>query len=89
MGKTINFRQAAPKISKFIEDGPGHDQKPKANDEPAGLIRGRNGRVRQRRVVYLAKDTDEQLQAYCAEHGRDMSETMGLALELFFAKRGA
>ena len=75
---------------KFIDTTTEYDPAgvPPKKAEKGGVFRGKNGRVRQRRSVYLPKDTDARLQAYCLEHGRDMSETMGLALELFFAQRG-
>ena len=75
----------------WVGKTPGSDAHTSKDAEPMqkGLVKRRNGRVRRKRGVYMPPDLDKRLAVYCAANGREVSETVAAAVELYLDKRGA
>lgn len=51
------------------------------------VVKRRGGRLRRRRTIYLPTDLDAGLERFCAASGREVSETVAAALELYLASK--
>lgn len=51
------------------------------------IVKRRGGRLRRRRTIYLPTDLDTQLTRFCNASGREVSETVAAALELYLASK--
>jgi len=59
-----------------------------ASAPPArAIVKRRNGRLRRRRTIYLPTDLDRALARFCTGGGREVSETVAAALELYLAAK--
>lgn len=51
------------------------------------IVKRRGGRLRRRRTIYLPTDLDAALERFCFNSGREVSETVAGALELYLASK--
>lgn len=51
------------------------------------IVKRRGGRLRRRRTIYLPTDLDTAVMRFCSESGREVSETVAAALELYLASK--
>lgn len=60
-------------------------QQTSSADASKAVVRRRGGRLRRRRTIYLPPDLDARLVGFCDDNGREVSETLAAAVELYLA----